>query len=616
MSERKSLMNYKYHKVPQIDDLREMIETSCRIQADRPAFLVKSVKGGEYQEITYKKFKEDIDALGTKLLDLGLADAHIAVIGENCYQWVTAYYAVTNGTGVVVPLDKELPKEDLLNLLKFADCRAIFFTSTYRDYFKDADIEYKFEMNMYHKMDAEAEAASAEGVQSGKDAEGVISWYSMIADGKKLLEAGDTAFAERPLDPDEMRVILFTSATTDDAKGVMLSHRNIMSNIMDTCRIATVTPEDRTLSILPIHHTFESTMGMSLVLYRGGSIAFYEGLKYITQNMLEAKPTYLIGVPLIFEAIYKKIWRQAEKTGQAKKLRTGISIAKGLRKLGIDKRRSILKAVYENFGGRLKVLITGAAGIDPNVLRGYEDLGFTMQQGYGLTETSPLVTGMMDFHNDLRYKKAGSSGPVVSLGELKIDNPGEDGIGEILFKGPNLMLGYYKRPDLTAKAIMDGWFHTGDLGFVDDIGWVYITGRKKNVIVTKTGKNIYPEELEGYMQHIKYIEEVLVHGVEREDDTVIGAQIRPNYETIYEEFGEGYSEESIFNLLKKAVSDLNDKLPIYKHIREITIRADDFVKTTTKKIKRHKSTENLDKDAFKRVDGETDEAPGESKGDY
>ncbi len=600
-------MTYNYHQVPHITDLRHMIETSCRIHADRPAFLVKSEKGGDYREITYAKLKEDIDALGTKLLDMGLADAHIAVMGENCYQWVTAYYAVTNGTGVVVPLDKELPKEDLNNLLKFADCRAIFFTNTYRDYFKDTDIEYKFEMNMYHKT-----GEGTENALTG-DSKEIKSWYSLIEDGNRLLQAGNSAFSERPLDPDEMRIILFTSATTDDAKGVMLSHRNIMSNIMDTCRIALVTPEDRSLSILPIHHTFESTMGMSLFLYRGASIAFYEGLKYITQNMLEAKPTYLIGVPLVFEAIYKKIWKQAEKTGQVKKLNTGISLAKNLRKLGIDKRRSILKAVYENFGGRLRVLITGAAGIDPNVLRGYEDLGFTMQQGYGLTETSPLVTGMMDFHNNLRYKKAGSSGPVVSCGEMKIDNAGEDGIGEILFKGPNLMLGYYKRPDLTAKAIVDGWFHTGDLGFVDDIGWLYITGRKKNVIVTKTGKNIYPEELEEYMHHIKYIEEALVHGVERDDDMVIGAQIRPAYDVIYEEFGEGYPEDDVFNLLKKAVSDLNDKLPIYKHIRQITIRADDFVRTTTKKIKRHRSTENLDKDAFKSVEDETYEESGEDE---
>ncbi|HCU07429.1 MAG TPA: hypothetical protein DF480_00400 [Clostridiales bacterium] len=328
-------------------------------------------------------------------------------------------------------------------------------------------------------------------------------------------------------------------------------------------------------------------MGMSLVLYRGGSIAFYEGLKYVAKNLAEAGATILIGVPLIFESMYAKIWKQAEKTGKKKALESGIKINRKLRSLGIDMSRKIFKTIYDSFGGKLRMIITGAAGIDPVVSRGYQDMGFTVLQGYGLTETAPLVSGSPDFGNT--YKKAGSSGLCVASGEIRIDDPDEDDIGEILFQGPNLMLGYYQRPDLTAECIVDGWFHTGDLGFIDPEGWLYITGRKKNVIVTKTGKNIYPEEVELYINRSKYIQESLVHGVEREDDTVVSVQIIPAYDIIYEEFGNDLSEDDIKALIKNTIADINEKLPIYKRVRDFSIRANDFVRTTTHKIKRHKN---------------------------
>lgn len=574
----KKNVTLQYHKVKEITTLRQMLNESCREFSERPAFLVKKKKGEAYQEINYARFKRDVDALGTQLVSLGLTGEKIAVIGENCYQWITAYYAVANGVGVVVPLDKELSKEEILNFLKIAECKAIFHTDTYAHYLDDFDIPYKFSMKMYGGLESE-------GTEDETAHE--ASWEALVAAGNALLDSGDRRFEELPLDPNELRFLLFTSGTTDSAKGVMLSHRNIAANIMDTCKIAYVTPEDRTLSILPIHHTFESTMGMSLVLYRGASIAFYEGLKYVAKNLAEAEATILIGVPLIFESMYSKIWKQAEKTGKKKALETGIKINRKLRSLNIDMSRKIFKTIYDTFGGKLRMIITGAAGIDPAVSRGYQDMGFTVLQGYGLTETAPLVSGSPDFGNT--YKKAGSSGLCVASGEIRIHEPDEDGIGEILFQGPNLMLGYYKRPDLTAECIVDGWFHTGDLGFIDREGWLYITGRKKNVIVTKTGKNIYPEEVELYMNRSKYIQESLVHGVEREDDTVVSAQIMPAYDIIYEEFGNDLSEEDIKALIKNAIADINEKLPIYKRVRDFSIRANDFVRTTTHKIKRHKN---------------------------
>lgn len=578
----------KYHEVREIKTLKDMMDSSVRLYSERPAFLVKKEKGGEYQQISYALMKNDIDALGTKLISMGLKDSKIAVIGENCYEWIASYFAAVNGTGVVVPLDKELGREEIYNLLRQAGCRAVFFTQSFEDYFKDFDIEYKIKMKIYGDRTNPDEPLK-EPAEGAFEAGRIIQWEDLVADGEKLVKDGNRDFIDAEIDPDVMKILLFTSGTTDSAKGVMLSHFNIASCVMDTCKIAYVTPEDRTLSILPIHHTFESTMGMSLVLYRGASIAFFEGLKYINKNLAEAQATVLIGVPLIFESIYEKIWKQAEKSGKAKTLKKAIKLNRTLKNMGMDASKKLFKSVHEKFGGKLRLMITGAAAIDPNVLRGFEDLGFTMMQGYGLTECSPLVSGPPDFCN--RYKKAGSVGPAVASGEVRIVDKDADGIGEIIFRGPNVMLGYYNMPEKTAEVLKDGWFYTGDLGFLDDEGWLYITGRKKNVIVTKTGKNIYPEEVEYYINRNKYIQESLVHGMfdEESDDTQVSAQIRPNYDVIYEEFGDTFGEEEVQSLIRRVIAEINEKLPIYKRVRNIIVRKDEFVKTTTKKIQRHKN---------------------------
>lgn len=581
-------MKEKYHEIREIKTLKDMLDYSTRLYSERPAFLVKKDKGGEYFQITYGLFKHDVDALGTKLISMGLKNSKIAVIGENCYEWIASYFAAVNGTGVVVPLDKELSRDEIYNILRQSGCRAVFFTQSFEEYFRDFDIEYKIMMKVYGDRTDLSEPLHVQQQDEIKPGQ-IIPWEALTAEGEKLVSEGNRDFIDAEIDPQEMKILLYTSGTTDSAKGVMLSHFNIASCIMDTCKIAAVTPDDRTLSILPIHHTFESTMGMSLILYRGASIAFFEGLKYINKNLAEAKATVLIGVPLIFESIYDKIWKQAEKSGKAGVLKKAIKLNRSLKALGIDASRKLFGSVHEKFGGRLRMMITGAAGIDPNVLRGFEDLGFRMLQGYGLTECSPLVSGTPDFCNT--YKKAGSVGPSVDSGEIRIIDKDEDGIGEIIFKGPNVMLGYYNMPEKTAEVLKDGWFYTGDLGFLDDEGWLYITGRKKNVIVTKTGKNIYPEEVEFYINRNKYIQESLVHGLfdEDSDDTQVSAQLRPNYDAIYEEFGESFGEEEVDSLMKRVIAEINEKLPIYKRVRNIAVRKDDFIKTTTKKIQRHKN---------------------------
>ncbi len=570
----------KFYKVREIKTLKEMIDSNKELFGNNIAFLNKDKKAGAYKEITYSEFKEDVDALGTKLIDLGLENEKIAVIGENCYQWVASYFAVVNGVGTVVPLDKELSPLEIENLVKTANCKAIFYTEGYKKIVENIDVEYKFEMNKY--LD--------DGTENFEGNTNESPWKFLVQEGKALIDNNDFRFINKEIDPEEVKMLLFTSGTTDVPKAVMLCHRNLITNILDVSRIVNVRQEDRTLSILPIHHTFESTIGIMVPLYNGSSIAFYEGLKYVAKNLAEAKATLLVGVPLIFESMYNKIWKQAEKSNKDKALKSVIKINKVLSKIGIDVEKKLFKSIYESFGGKLRMLVCGAAAINPNVIRGFKDFGIDMVIGYGLTETAPLLSGTPDFSD--RYSKAGSVGPVVPSGQMKLVDIDEDGIGEIAFCGDNVMKGYLDMPDKTEAVLKDGWFYTGDLGFIDEKGWLYLTGRKKNVIVTKTGKNIYPEEIEKYLFDIPYIQECMVYGFDNKDtgETVVSVQIIPNYELIEEKFNFNNNEDKIYKLLKESINnDVNEKLVNYKRIRNIIIRKDEFVKTTTHKIKRNEN---------------------------
>lgn len=561
------------YQVPEIETLRDLIRRGAAEYKEKPAFLVKMEKGGKYYEIPYNKVQRDMDALGTKLIDLGLAGEKIAIIGENSYEWILSYFAIVNGVGTAVPLDKELSREEITNLVKTAGCKGILYSSSYEKKIGDLDLPIKLKFELYRNEDVPFDEADM---------------TSLLYEGRKLLFRGDRRYVDVEIDPQEVKVMLFTSGTTGTPKAVMLSHRNLVSNIMNISKIVQIRPDDRTLSILPIHHTFESTVDIMTVLYQGGSIAFFEGLKYVTKNMVEARASILVGVPLIFESIYAKLWKQAEKSGKTKALKAAVVLNRSLRKAGIDKRQKLFRAIYDNFGGRLRLIITGAAGIDPRVLRGFHDLGLEVAQGYGLTETAPIIAGTPD--GEEKYRKTGSVGKVIPQGEVRIAEPDEEGIGEILYKGPNVMLGYYNMPEQTADVLdEDGWFHTGDLGFMDPAGWLYITGRKKNVIVTKTGKNIYPEELEQMVNKLPFVTECMVYGLEgmeTGDGTIVAVQARPDYEAIKESFSREMDKEDIYELIKKEIAELNQKIPNYKRIRHIVIRDEEFVKTTTHKIKR------------------------------
>ena len=563
----------QFYPVRDMESIRDLIRTGARDYKETPAFLVKTQKGGRYHEITHTRLEKDMNALGTRLIDLGLRGEKIAVIGENSYEWALSYFAIVNGVGTAVPLDKELSMEEISNLVKTAGCKGILYSSSYEKYAAKLNIPVKLKFELYRNEDVPF---------SEND------MASLIYEGRKLLSHGDRRFLDAEIDPRAAAVMLFTSGTTGEPKAVMLSHENIVSNIKNISKIVRIEPGDRTLSILPIHHTFESTVDIMTVLYQGGSIAFFEGLKHVTKNLAEAQASVLVGVPLIFESIYAKLWKQAEKAKKTKALKAAIKLNRTLRKAGIDKRHKLFRTIYDSLGGRLRLVITGAAGIDPKVLRGFHDLGLEVAQGYGLTETAPIIAGTPD--GEEKYRKTGSVGKIIPEGEVKIADPNEDGIGEILYKGPNVMLGYYEMPEKTAEVIdAEGWFHTGDLGFMDPEGWLYITGRKKNVIVTKTGKNIYPEELEQVLNKLPVIEECMVYGLDgmdAGDGTVVAAQVRPDYEAIRERGPREPDEEDVYEIVKRFIAEENQKLPNYKRIRHIVIREEEFVKTTTHKIKR------------------------------
>jgi len=377
--------------------------------------------------------------------------------------------------------------------------------------------------------------------------------------------------------------MLFTSGTTSEAKAVMLSHKNICFNVHEQCKMLKIVPEDVFLSILPIHHTYECTCGFLTPLYRGAAVAYCEGLRHIQKNMQESKVTVFLGVPLIFETLYSKIIAGIEKQGKTKLVKNMIKITNALDKVGIHLKRKVFKEIHAQLGGNVKVLIAGAAAINPEVSKGFRDLGILAVQGYGLSECAPIVA----LNRDVDYKDDAAGLPLVNT-EVKIAEPNDEGVGEIIVKGEHVMLGYYKNDEENKKALKDGWFYTGDLGYIDEDGFIHITGRKKNVIITKNGKNIYPEEIEGLLIQNEYIKECMVYGKDEKNDTKLVAEIVLDNEYIEEKFKDApKTEEEIKKIVWEDVKKINLELVTYKHVKEIIIRKEEFKKTTTMKIKRY-----------------------------
>ncbi len=566
----------------EVSDLKDLILGSVDRYGQRNAFLVKDKADGKYKGISYEQFLNDINGLGTKLIDMGLFGKKIALIGENSYEWVLTYFATVNGTGVIVPIDRELKAEEVLNLLNRAGVSAVFYSKKAK---KTIDkIKGKCEANgikHFIFMDKVWDVRNPSDIECETN-EGSI--YTLIEQGKELIKKGSRDFIDAKIDPNVLAVLLFTSGTTGLAKGVMLSHKNITSNVYNMSKYVKIIDAGIGLSVLPMHHTYEMTCHIMTGLYQGMAIAICEGLKHIQENMAEIPANVMLAVPLIFETMHKKVWKRSEKSGKAKKMRRMINLSKKLKLYNHPKIvKKIFKQVHEATGGEISIFIAGGAAINPEVIEDYQAMGFTMIQGYGMTECAPIIAVNKD-----RYSKPAAAGLPMPGTEVKIIDEDENGIGEIVCKGPSVMLGYYENDEATEETIKDGWLYTGDYGYMDDDGFLCVSGRKKSVIVTKNGKNIFPEEVEYYLLESEYIQEVLVHGIEgeRNNDVVVKAEIYPNYSFIAEQKGELTTAE-LTELMQTIIDEVNEKMPTYKRVKRFNIRKTDFEKTTTQKIKRH-----------------------------
>lgn len=550
----KNLYKKPLYEVDEISDLKDLLRYINEKYSWETAFLVK--ENDSYVPISYKNFCDDVKAFGTALIDLGLSGKRVAVIGENRYEWAVAYMAIVCGVGVVVPLDRELPHEELNPLIEVAELEGIVYSQKNAESIEGSNVKHKISMD---------------------------SMRQMIEHGKTLLENGDKRFSEYVVDPDAMSILLFTSGTTSVSKAVMLSHKNIVVNIMDMCKMVYVDHNDTCLSILPLHHTYECTCGFLAPLYRGCTIAYCEGLRHIAKNLHESKATFLLCVPLLASSIHKKIWQEAEKSGKDKLMKKMIKTGSALLSFGVDVRKILFSKIREKLGGYLRLIVCGAAAADPGVVRDMRAFGFDFIQGYGLTECSPILTV-----NRVMHCRDASAGLPLPSVDIKIYKHDKSGIGEIMAKGDNVMLGYYKNELATEEVMENGYFHTGDLGYFDKEGFLYITGRKKNVIVTKNGKNIFPEELETYLNRSRYVLECMAYGVDDcEGDTIVAIQVVPDMEEIEREFGAGYGHENIKKLMEEEVLKVNRVLQNYKRISKVMVRYEEFAKTTTRKIKRH-----------------------------
>lgn len=566
-----SYMEKHYFSRKDFSTLKEMIYYVGNEYSDKPAFILKDSSGYPYT-VSYFNFLKDVEAIGISLINNGFSNKKIAVIGRNSYKWAISYLAASI-VGIVVPIDKELHSDDVINFINISEASVILGDDKYL-----ANL-YNFPQKINHKIDFI-------NFDFKTNTDKFYGFDTFRSSGLYNLENDQNPFKNIKVDPDEMHFLLFTSGTTGNSKGVCLSHRNICSNIFSVGSIVKVNTTTSILSILPIHHTYECTLGFLLVVSSGGSIAFCDGFKHLANNFLEYSPNIILSVPLLLEKLHKKIYKALQASLPEKYFKTGKHI---MDSVPFFMRPFIRRKIIKSFGGRLKKIIVGASAIDPKLLESFNKFGILVLSGYGLTECSPLVAGNNDFFHN--FASAGLPIPNV---EFIIDSPNEDGVGEILVKGPNVMLGYYNNPEATNDTFKDGYFKTGDLGKIDEEGWLYITGRCKSVIITKNGKNVYPEELEEILNKNDYIEESLVTGKfnENRDDTVVTALIVPNMEKIKKKIKKP-SKEDIANIINAAIKTINEKLPNFKHIKNVAIREKEFEKTTTQKIKRFGS--NLEK---------------------
>ena len=556
----------RLYKYIEITDLKDMLKKSGEKYGEKIAYKIRQENG--YKEITHNEVRKMVDGLGTKLIDMGLKDKRIAVIGENRYEWEIAYLSIVCGTGTVVPLDKSLPENELESLIERSKAEAIICSQKYVEILKKTKLKYIISMDLE------------------KDNDGIISQKRLISEGIQLVKSGNTSFTNAKIDNEKMSIMLFTSGTTSISKAVALSHKNICSNLMDISSILDVNSSDVFLSFLPLHHVFECTVGFLFSLYVGAETVFCDGIRHIPENLAEYKVSVMASVPAIYERLFKIIKKHLEKQGKVEQI---LKDEEKYKDSSMEKKKEVFKKIHDLLGGNIKLFISGAASLDPSIEEKFRRLGFNMVQGYGLTETSPVVA-----IGNKKYHKTGSIGKCVPSDEVKLLDINKDGIGELAVKGPNVMLEYYENKEATEKVLKDGWFQTGDLARIDEDGYIFICGRKKSVIVLKNGKNIFPEEMETLINKEDGVEESFIFGkpISKDpNDIKIFVKIVYNKESF-----EGKTETEIKEYFNEKIKSINKTMPHYKAIRGIIISDKPLIKTTTNKIKREKNLEQIIKE--------------------
>ena len=561
--------------VLEVTDLKDMLNKTRELYGDKPGYKIKIGKG-QYKTYTHNEIRDMINYLGTALISLDLKGKRIGVIGENRYEWELAYLSVVCGVGIVVPMDKSLPANELEEVIERSEVEAIFYSKKYEETIKK--IKYSEKNKLKHLISMDTDIHD----------EGIYSEKELIEKGKELLDSGNREYINAKINPEEMRIMLFTSGTTSRSKVVALSHKNLISNVMDYASVVDVDSSDRILSFLPLHHVYECTVGMLVSLYVGAERAFCDGIRHIVENLNEYKITYAAFVPAIYELMYKNIWKMIEKKGKVEETK---ELMQEYKDKSMQEKKEVFKEIHNMYGGCIKLFITGAAALDKEVIETFRNWGLNLCQAYGLTETSPIIGIETNEHH-----RIGSIGKPIPHVQARIDEADDDGVGELVVKGPNVMLGYYNDKKATNNVMEDGWFHTGDLARIDEDGYIFICGRKKSVIVLKNGKNIYPEEMEGLVNKIEGVKESFIFGKQQTDDK---DNIKIHVKIVFDKdiMKEAYKverEEEVYRVLAEKIKEVNSVMPKYKAIRGIIISEEPLIKTTTGKIKRQANLELIE----------------------